>query len=282
MAEEVRKFLIHASLSLIRQVRLAPSSSPGVDTRESMCSGGLSLRQRKSRTLPPITSRRWDGGSWTQAQGIPQETAAHPVSPDRVLIALERTEQGPCWGLLCGQSGCARLDTRHKLLSQPSSWPLGSRTKTSRPTLALTAPSQASPSPAGVAAESLHSPHQHGQGHAVTPGSPVVGLSLKHLCHFTESFPELLCSHSISSKLPSGACEDHEPAAASLSTPGRTGTGVGSPQMSRGLECGTTLLDLPPQPCLDNVYLAFKLSNFFHAACEPRKGRESRRRPLTC
>lgn len=167
------------------------------------------------------------------AQGTPQETAAHPVSPDRVLIALERTEQGPCWGLLCGQVAVPGWIQGTNSSPNQAAGPLG-HSKTSRPTLALTDPLPGFSKSCWCCLLNLLLPHQCGQGHChVTPGSPVMGLSLGlHLCHSTENFPELLCSHSISSKLPSGACEDHEPAAASLSTLATQAPGVGSPQMS--------------------------------------------------
>ena len=89
----------------------------------------------------------------------------------------------------------------------------------------------------------------------------LMGLRLGlHLCHSTENFPELLCSHAISSKLPSGACEDHEPAATSSSTLAKQAPGLGASADEPEAWNVARLPHLPtPAICLDNVYLAFKL-----------------------
>lgn len=85
----------------------------------------------------------------------------------------------------------------------------------------------------------------------------LMGLSLGlHLCHSTENFPELLCSLSISSKLPSGACEDHEPAAASSSTLATQAPGLGASADEPGAwNVARLFLTCPPQPSASTCLL---------------------------
>ena len=284
------------SPSLIRQVWLAPSSSPG------------HLPDKCLTQESPCAVKATRSGKGKVARSHPSPASDGTGAPGRCEHRASLRRQQPilchltgCWSHWGAQSsalagGCCAgrclCQAGYKAQTPLPTKQLGPwvRARHPDPPWLSLPPSQASPSPAGVACSISHclttmvkatttSHRGHCGDHQF-----LMGLSLGlHLCHSTEKFPELLCSHSISSKLPSGACEDHEPAAASLSTLAAQAPGVGAsaqePEAWNGARLSPTCA---PQPSASTVSTwPLHLSNLFHGACEPRKGKGIKRKPLT-
>ena len=123
-----------------------------LDTRESTCNGGHSLRQRKSRR---------GAGSPTHhqpatGQGAPGrcEHGAPLVRQQRILCHL--TDGADCTGAAVRAGGWARLDTRHKPSPNKQLAPAVRARHADPPWLSLPPPPQASPSPTVVVCHTSH------------------------------------------------------------------------------------------------------------------------------